>query len=77
METKPYVINFMWYFHIVFKMRSIVTIKKYNMSYCKLILARLVSVTLFRCHQIYCTVLLHNVTYIRLPLSYNLALSFV
>ena len=36
------------------------------MSYCKLILGQLhvVSLTLFRCHQLYCTVLLHNVTYI-------------
>ena len=34
------------------------------MSYGKLILGRLVSLTLFRCHQVYCTVLLHNVTYV-------------
>ena len=39
------------------------------MSYCKLILGRLhvvsvVKLTLFRCHQLYCTVLLQNVTYI-------------
>ena len=35
------------------------------MGYCKLILGRLhvVKLTLFRCHQLYCTVLLQNVTY--------------
>ena len=42
-------------YSIVFKMRSSITIKKkqekHVQSYCKLILGRLISLTLFRCPQ--------------------------
>ena len=56
------------------------SLKRNNISYCKLIRGRLVSLTLFRCHQVYCTVLLHNVKYIttavKLQLGTELCLKY-
>ena len=46
-------------------------------SYCKLIVGRLVSLTFFRCYQIYCTVLIHSQCYVVIPLTYKLGLNFV
>ena len=46
-------------------------------SYYKLIVGRLVSLTFFRCYQIYCTVLLHSQCYLVITLTYKLGLNFV